>query len=130
MIARSEINNPIVNRAGPPVRHHGSLVTSRAISRSPPIKSGARLRAVTTRMSAEIHFVDRQQPKAVTTQTSAAVAAHYEATIAAPKAQIAALKAQLAEVKAHIADVSAALNSIERRQEVAGETAVRKALAE
>jgi hypothetical protein len=81
-------------------------------------------------MSAEIHFINRQQPKAVTMQTSAAVAAHYEAMIAAPKAQIAALKAQLAEVKAHVADVSAALNSIERRQEAADKMAARKALAE
>jgi len=67
-------------------------------------------------MSAEIHFTNRQQPKAVTTQTSAAVAAHYEAMLAAPKAQIADLKAQLAEVKARIADVSAALNSGGKRR--------------
>ena len=67
------------------------MVTRRMSARSPPIKSGARLSAVTTRMyAANVHPIGPEPARAVTV-------GHYEATIAELTARLTELRAQLAD---------------------------------
>ena len=69
------------------------MVTRRMSARSPPIKSGARLWAVTTRMyAANVHPVSPEPAN-----SRAVTVGHYEATIAELTARLAELRAQLAD---------------------------------